>query len=102
MPQSGGPTTRLGAPAAQANAYRALLDVLAQEPGVYGVTWWRWQVGTTVADTGYSPNGKPAECVIAAYWSQNPTVRAAATGPQCDLRALDAALIAAGGPLPDL
>lgn len=99
-PQSPGPTTALSAPAAQADAYRALLDVLAQEPGVYGVTWWRWSTGTTVLDTSYSPNGKPAECVIAQHWSTNALVQSAASGPQCDLHVLDATLLSVAGALP--
>lgn len=101
-PQVGTSVNHLAAPAAQANAYRALLDVLAQEPGVYGVTWWRWEVGTTPADTGYSPAGKPAECVIASHWSQDADVRAAAAGAQCDLAQLDATLVAAARLLPAL
>lgn len=80
------------APAAQADAYRALLDVLARTPGVYGVTWWRWTTATTVADMGFSPNGKPAECQIAAHWSQDATVRTLASQPVCDLHVLDATL----------
>jgi len=80
------------APAAQADAYRALLDVLAQTPGVYGVTWWRWTTATTVADMSFSPNGKPAECQLAAHWSQDATVRTLASQPVCDLHVLDATL----------
>jgi hypothetical protein len=80
------------APAAQADAYRALLDVLAQTPGVYGVTWWRWTTGSTVADMSFSPNGKPAECQLAAHWSADANVRTVASQPVCDLHALDAAL----------
>lgn len=101
MPQSGGSVTDLPAPAAQADAYRALLDVLAQEPGVYGVTWWRWDVFSTVADTGYSPARKPAECVLAAAWSRDADVRAAAAGGLCDLHAFDAVLVSAAKLLPD-
>lgn len=94
-----GPTA-IAAPAAQADAYRAFLDVLHDNPSVYGTTWWHWQTGSTVANTGYSPNGKPAECVIAANWSENAAVRAVASAPVCDLHALDAVLATAGGVLP--
>jgi hypothetical protein len=83
------------APAAQADAYRALLDVLAGTAGVYGVTWWRWQPASTLADTGYSPAGKPAECVLASHWSENGTVRTLATQPVCDLHVIDALLATA-------
>ncbi|MCW2544404.1 MAG: hypothetical protein JWM40_1956 [Frankiales bacterium] len=97
QPQAAGPVTALAAPAAQADAYAALLDVMSQEPGVYGVTWWRWASGTTIADTSYSPNGKPAECVIAQHWSTNAVVRQLAAGPQCDLHAFDAGLVSLAG-----
>ena len=80
------------APAAQADAYRALLDVLAKTPGIYGVTWFRWVVGSTPLDMGYSPAGKPAECVLAAHWSTDATVRMLASQRVCDLHALDAAM----------
>ena len=99
-PQKAAGLQDLAAPAAQADAYRALLDVLAQERGVYGVTWWYWEAGASLADTGYSPAGKPAECVLAAHWSQDATVRAAAAGPQCDVHAFDAAVLAAAKLLP--
>jgi hypothetical protein len=99
-PQLAAGATDLPAPAAQADAYRALLDVLAQEASVYGVTWWRWSLGSTSVDTSYSPANKPAECVLALHWSQDPTVRQAAAGPQCDLHSLDAALFTVGSQLP--
>lgn len=96
VPQAAAPKTGSPAPAAQADAYAALLDELAQTPGVYGVTWWRWTTGTTPLDLSFSPNGKPAECVLAAHWSHNAEVRAAAALPVCDLHFLDSA--AAGLP----
>jgi hypothetical protein len=79
------------APALQADAYRALLDVLKEMP-VYGITWWRWSPGSTVADMTFSPNGKPAECVIASHWSTDATVLALAALPVCDLHAVDSTL----------
>jgi hypothetical protein len=84
--------TNLHAPMAQANAYRALLDTMAKEPSVYGVTWWRWATGTTALDLSYSPAGKPAECVIARYWAKDPAVREQASLPVCDLSLLDSTL----------
>ncbi|MEO6204220.1 MAG: hypothetical protein ABIO67_02385 [Mycobacteriales bacterium] len=91
--------TRLAAPAAQADGYRALLDVLVKNPSVYGVTFWRWGPAGSSADTSYSPNGKPAECALAAHWSADATVRQVAAFPTCDLHALDKALTAVAGPL---
>jgi hypothetical protein len=91
-PETTPPAPVAPAPAAQADAYRVLLDVLAGTSGVYGVTWWRWQPASTVADTGYSPAGKPAECALASHWSQNAAVRALAAMPGCDLHAVDSLL----------
>jgi hypothetical protein len=88
------------APAAQADAYRAALDMLAITPGVYGVTWWRWQVGGGPADIGFSPAGKPAECVLASHWSPDANVRTLAAQPTCDLHTLDA--LASLAPLPSV
>jgi hypothetical protein len=93
---------QLPAPAAQADAYAALLDVLKDNPYVYGVGWWRWTAGNAgPADTSYAPNGKPAECVLAAHWSRDPNVRQAATGtPTCDLHAFDQAVATVAAHLP--
>lgn len=99
QPQAAQPVGALPAPAAQADAYAALLDVLAQEPGVYGVTWWRWASTSSLADTSYAPNGKPAECVLAQHWSTNALVRAAA-GPQCNLHAYDRLMVSLAAALP--
>lgn len=92
---------KLAAPAAQADGYAAFLDVLKDNPSVYGTTWWRWSAGANAADSTYAPNNKPAECALAARWSRDADVRAAATSsPTCDLHALDQALAAANGVLP--
>ena len=81
----------LPSPQAQATAYAALLDSLATSPYVYGITWWRWSgvVPTVTADMGYSPAGKPAECVLAKHWTTNDVVRQLASLPVCDLSAVD-------------
>ncbi|MCU1588135.1 MAG: hypothetical protein JWN31_1628 [Frankiales bacterium] len=100
QPQAAQPVSMLAAPAAQADAYAALLDVLAQEPGVYGVTWWRWASTSTITDTSYAPNNKPAECVLAKHWSTNAVVQAVAGGPQCDLHAFDSLMLRLAGGVP--
>lgn len=79
---------------AQADGYRALLDTLAKTAGVYGVSWWYWGSGTSILDQGYSPAGKPAECVLARHWSPNAAVRDLASQSVCDLGSLDASLAA--------
>jgi hypothetical protein len=92
---------QLSAPAAQADAYAAFLDVLKDNPYAYGVVWWRWMPNAGPADTSYAPNGKPAECVLAAHWSHDPDVRLAAAGnPTCDLHAFDQAVTTATSLLP--
>jgi hypothetical protein len=100
QPQAAQPVGMLAAPAAQADAYAALLDVLAQEPGVYGVTWWRWASTSTITDTSYAPNNKPAECVLAHHWSTNALVRTVADSPACDLHAFDQLMISLAAALP--
>jgi hypothetical protein len=100
-PHAGGKATDLPAPAAQANGYAAMLDVLRANPSVYGLTWWRWGAVSIPADTSYAPSRKPAECVIAARWSPDADVReAAGSGPTCDLAEFDAALAAVQDLLP--
>ena len=63
-----------------------LLDTVPQTGLIHGVTWFAWVAGTTAADTSYSPAGKPAECVLAARWSADPTIRQEAASPACGLR----------------
>lgn len=58
----------------QADAYAALLEAVARAPYVKGVVWFYWQSLTApVVDTGFSPQGKWAECVLAQQWSSAPT-----------------------------
>jgi hypothetical protein len=100
-PERAAKGTDLAAPAAQADGYAAFLDVLKDNPSVYGMTWWRWTTGANAADTSYSPNNKPAECVLALRWSRDPQVReAAAAGTACDLHAFDQALSTVRGLVP--
>ena len=55
---------------AQANAYRALLDVSsapAQKPWLRGVMWFAWsKVKNPVRDKSYTPRDKTAECTMAS------------------------------------
>jgi hypothetical protein len=84
----------LPSPQVQAEAYRALLDAVAKSPFLYGVSFWRWgHPGSTPVDNGYSPAGKPAECVLAARWSTDSTVQQLAKLPVCDLSVVDSATV---------
>lgn len=76
---------------AQANAYEALLQVAEapqQRPWLAGVVWFYWGKPRALEnrDTGYSPQGKRAECVIARYWAPRTapgTSRAGSIGTAC-------------------
>lgn len=62
------------APQAQADAYAGVLDAIADTPAadrsfLLGINWWDWDpLSNSVADTTFSPRGKPAECVLARTW----------------------------------
>jgi hypothetical protein len=51
---------------AQANAYRAFYDAVAEQPWMAGVYWWEVNVDSWWVQD-YSPLGKPAEQVIASW-----------------------------------
>jgi hypothetical protein len=56
--------------ALQATLYRALLDTAVRDASVDGLSLWRWsayQQGPV--DTGFSPKGKQAECLLAQRWA---------------------------------
>lgn len=56
---------------AQAQAYFALLDSWKNSGLLVGIYWWYWTTTLNsggAGDTTYSPMGKPAEAVIAAFW----------------------------------
>jgi len=55
----------------QANAYQAGLQNILGRGWLQGVYWWQWMPDPEdggVADTGYSPHGKPAEQVLTAFY----------------------------------
>ncbi len=55
----------------QANAYQAGLQALLGRGWIQGVYWWQWMPDPENGgpkDTGYSPHGKPAERVLAAFY----------------------------------
>jgi ligand-binding sensor domain-containing protein len=59
----------------QADAYRAALDVLWDQPWLTGIYWWNWDVNPQKGgseDTDYTPYGKPAEEVLHAYYGGMP------------------------------
>ncbi|MCU1623606.1 MAG: hypothetical protein JWL79_2451 [Frankiales bacterium] len=54
----------------QVNLYRAMLDVVLPDPSFDGISFWRWSAYQSgPGDTGFSPKGKAAECVIAQHWA---------------------------------
>ena len=58
----------------QADLYRAVVQVLLADRALDGVSFYRWsayQAGP--ADSGFSPKGKAAECVLAKAWAPNST-----------------------------
>lgn len=59
--------------AEQANYYRATLLAAGGRRWLQGVFWWSWNVDPDAAyigDTDYSPQGKPAEDVLAEFWAE--------------------------------
>ena len=55
----------------QANYYRAALHAVSARPWVEGLFWWSWDPdpgAPHIAGPDFSPQGKPAEDVIAAAW----------------------------------
>lgn len=61
------------APQSQAGAYAAVLDAMSatsdRKRFLLGIAWWDWDPqSASVANTTFSPRGKPAECVLAQKW----------------------------------
>ena len=79
-PAGNGLQGALPAPQAQFDAYRALFDAVAKSHVVDGMALWSWNVRSTVADTGFSPKTKPAECLIVQRWSIDATDSQLAAG----------------------
>ena len=61
----------------QARCYEAFFRTFWDEPWVAGVYWWKWFPNVTrpgVADnTGFSPQNKPAEKVMARWYDRRAT-----------------------------
>ncbi len=57
---------------AQANCYAAALQVFANKPWFAGMFWWNWFPDPRVGgagDTTYTPQNKPAQSTLTAYWN---------------------------------
>lgn len=58
---------------AQARGYRAILAAFWDQPWLAGLYWWKWP--STPEKTGkeplFSPRGRPAEAVLAAWYSRS-------------------------------
>jgi hypothetical protein len=53
----------------QASLYRAMLDIVLPDKTFDGISFWRWSAFESgPANTGFSPKGKAAECVVAGHW----------------------------------
>jgi hypothetical protein len=56
----------------QANYYRAALRAAGARPWLQGMFWWAWNADPDapyLGDTDYSPQGKPAQDVLAEFWT---------------------------------
>jgi hypothetical protein len=56
-------------PKLQSDAYAAVMDAFAHESWFKGLAWFRWDIGSVVNDTSYTPRGKPAEALLKARWA---------------------------------
>jgi len=55
---------------AQSNAYEAAFRALSPLPWFAGIWWWEWsaeRIGIGTADSGFNPEGKPAESVLRSW-----------------------------------
>jgi hypothetical protein len=58
----------------QADAYDALLSVMTQQPWFGGAMFWSWESDPAAGgplDTGYTPQNKPVQAVLAAHYRGN-------------------------------
>jgi len=61
--------------AEQANYYRATLLAVSERTWIDGVFWWCWYADPSAAyvrETDYTPQNKPAEDVLAEFWTPRP------------------------------
>jgi hypothetical protein len=59
--------------AAQAAAYRAILETFGRAPRVEAMLWWRWLIdGENQPAVGFSPRGRPAEQLLAEHCRPQP------------------------------
>jgi hypothetical protein len=62
-------------PGEQERLYRAAFQALWSEPWLFGFYWWQWRTAPPSlpsADTGYTPQGKPALRVIEEFYAREP------------------------------
>lgn len=52
----------------QACYYEAVFRMFWDKPWFYGFYWWAWAPELSDADTGYSPQGKPAEGILTEWY----------------------------------
>jgi hypothetical protein len=58
-------------PSAQARCYQAFIEAWTGDPALAGVYFYIWWGEGGPADTGYTPRGKPAERLIAAWFTKD-------------------------------
>lgn len=57
----------------QRDCYRALLQAMWNRPWWRGAFWWNWETDPNAGgpnDTGFTPQGKPAEAIVRDYYKQ--------------------------------
>lgn len=55
----------------QAQCYFAVIRVISQSPWLQGIYWWNWEPDPSrggPSDSGYTPQGKPAETVLKRWY----------------------------------
>ncbi len=55
----------------QEECYRIVLEQIKDKPWCNGILWWKWPSYLDYRggeNTGFSPNGKPAEAVVSEFW----------------------------------
>jgi hypothetical protein len=54
----------------QRRCYQAFADVWSESPELNGVFFWNWFGPGGKLDKGYTPRGKPAECVLREWFAK--------------------------------